>query len=328
MTVAYKAMPKSLHARDKLRWWTRNRNFIAQLERYFDGARPDLAITYLPTANTPALVASAGRPVRMIVTNHNVPREDYQNPGRWGGGDYDRALRLRALDRADRIHVLFPSFGAWFPEHLQDRIVAIPNHVPADPGNHLETPETRDQSILAVGRLAAVKNYLDLVEAWARLGDARGDWQVKVFGGGGPEEKKLRRRISELHLDDSFRLMGSTNRITQEYRKAAIMCHPAEFEGFGLAPAEALASGLPVVAYTDTPGLKEFLQDGRNALLADRRGDRVDHLAKALLKLMQDEPLRHRLGQAGPASVARFSRATYVNHWLRMIESVFEDEMS
>jgi glycosyltransferase involved in cell wall biosynthesis len=257
-----------------------------------------------------------------------VPKEDYQNPGRWGGGEYDRALRLRALDRADRIHVLFPSFGAWFPEHLQDRIVAVPNHVAADRGNHLQTPETRDQSILAVGRLAAVKNFSDLVEAWARLGNARGDWQVKVFGAGGPEEKKLRRRISELQLDDSFRLMGTTDQITKEYRKAAIMCHPAEFEGFGLAPAEALASGLPVVAYTDTPGLKEFLQDGGNALLADRGGDRVDHLAKALLKLMQDEPLRQRLGEAGPESVARLSRETYVSRWLQVIASVIEDDAS
>jgi len=312
-------LPKPLALRDKVRWKLTNRHFIAQLGRYIDGAKPDVMISYLPPANTPLLFAARGREVRVVVTNHNVPKEDYTNPKRWGGGDYDRALRLSALDRADIIHVLFPKFGTWFPTHLQDRIAAIPNYISQEILDSKPTQEAREHLIIGVGRLAPVKNFAALLEAWGKLGAARGDWQVQIFGDG-PQEKMLRARIKELGVADSFKLMGTTREIAAEYARAAIMCHPAEYEGFGLAPAEALACGTPVLAYEQTPGIDEFLTDDENAILVARSGDPIENLANGLHRLIEDETLRTRLGAHGPASVAKFDKAHHIRSWLNVIE--------
>lgn len=321
MRAAYKLIPGPLPARDRLKWRTKNGRFVKQLQRYIDGARPDVLISFLPPANTPVLVAAEGRGVKVVVTNHNVPKEDYENPARWDRSKYDRKLRLSSLDRADLIHVLFPRFGTWFPEHLQDRIIAVPNYVPEDVRRAGPEDKKREPVIVGVGRLASVKNYLALLEAWHELGAARGDWKVRIYGDG-PQRGMLQRRINKLGLADSFQLCGVTRNIADVYATAAILCHPAHFEGFGLSPAEALACGVPVVAYAQTPGIMEFLHDSQNAVLASRDGAPVTNLAAALRTLMEDDGLRNTLAAKAPCSVEAFSKEAYVERWVSIIEEL------
>ena len=101
----------------------------------------------------------------------------------------------------------------------------------------------------------------------------------------------------------------------------AIFCHPAEFEGFGLAPAEALALKMPVVAFADCPGVNQFVVDGVNGILVDRAGG-AEALAEALEKLIADDELRRRLGENGPASVASFTEEHFADAWVELIERV------
>src|SRR5690606_15051121 len=130
----------------------------------------NLAISILPPANTATLLAAAKTGVMVIACNHNVPEQDYCNPKRWSGNQIDRRLRLSTLDEASAIHVLFPAFGEWFPKHLHDRIVAIPNYISPSIKWSVPSPP-KEKTILGVGRLAEVKNYMSLIRAWAPIAD-------------------------------------------------------------------------------------------------------------------------------------------------------------
>jgi glycosyltransferase-like protein len=88
------------------------------------------------------------------------------------------------------------------------------------------------------------------------------------------------------------------------YRAADAFAFPSLEEGFGLAPLEALAAGLPVVA-SDIPVFGEFLVDDESALLVPP-GD-GDALAGALHALAADPALRNRLAEAGTPVVERFT---------------------
>ncbi|MBA4379052.1 MAG: glycosyl transferase family 1, partial [Gemmatimonas sp.] len=72
------------------------------------------------------------------------------------------------------------------------------------------------------------------------------------------------------------------------------------YEGFGLAAAEAGACGRPVVA-TRVSSLPEVVRDGETGLLVPP--DDPDALAAAILKLLGDPGLRHRLGAAAAARI-------------------------
>ncbi len=165
ITKHLKILP--IRFRQRADWTEKNDFFLTQLKDYFTCVKPDVAISLMPPANTPTLLASANTDVNVIATNHNVPEQDYNSPHRWDPNPEDRALRLKSLDFAAAIHVLFPSFGEWFPAHLQHKIVAIPNYV-SNEFNQGSRDGERENVILAVGRLAPVKNYMQLVKAHRR----------------------------------------------------------------------------------------------------------------------------------------------------------------
>src|SRR3546814_1546560 len=240
----------------------------------------------MPPANTPALIAVQGSGVQVVATNHNVPKEDYESPFRWDQNPVDRELRLKVLDNAAAIHVLFPRFGDWFPAHLQDKITPIPNYISPEFRASTVQPK-REKLILAVGRLAEVKNYMQLVRSWNSLSREFPDWKVLIYGTG-PQLNELKSEIHKLDLGGSITLGGHRADLSTEYARASIFCHPAHFEGFGLSPAEALYMGVPVVAYADCPGVNEFVKHEINGLAVTRDGQE-DGLADGLRRLIEDE---------------------------------------
>jgi phosphatidylinositol alpha-1,6-mannosyltransferase len=91
-------------------------------------------------------------------------------------------------------------------------------------------------------------------------------------------------------------------------------------EGFGIALAEANASGLPVIAGR-SGGIPELVRDGETGLLVDP--ERTGPLVQAIERLLDNPELARRLGAAGRAEVARYYNGEGVVGELRGIEGEF-----
>lgn len=304
-------------------WLSKNGYFVRRLYIAFKTGKPDLVISFMPPANTPTLIAGKMAGVRTLPTNHNVPEKDFRSPERWDQNPIDRYLRLKAHDYAFRIHTLFPTFAAWFPEHLQSRMRVIYNYV-APEFYEVDPLSPRDKEVIGVGRLAGVKNYEVLVEAWALIADEFPDWHVSIYGVG-PDKKKLQALIADNGLAGKVRLKGHRSDIIEIYRHASILAHPAHHEGFGLSVAEALACGLPVVAFADCDGVKEFVHDEDNGLMVNRAGGARAY-ADALARIMRDDALRQRLRQRARPSVAAFNVEQFKQSFIDVIEEAKDEE--
>jgi glycosyltransferase involved in cell wall biosynthesis len=86
------------------------------------------------------------------------------------------------------------------------------------------------------------------------------------------------------------------------YRAARAFVYPSLFEGFGLPPLEAMASGTPVVT-SDVSSLPEITGDA--ALLIDPNDERA--LANALIEIMNNDRLRAELREKGIAQAKKFT---------------------
>lgn len=104
---------------------------------------------------------------------------------------------------------------------------------------------------------------------------------------------RIQRLIEELDLAERVRLVGWLEDLAQLYCALDVFVSSSRTESFGLALAEAMAAGTPVVA-TETEGAGELIQSGETGLLVSI-GD-VDKLAEAVLKLLHDQEWRVRLG--------------------------------
>ena len=156
-----------------------------------------------------------------------------------------------------------------------ERIEVLPNPV-ADPG---EAPPP-GRGAIYVGRLAAEKGVGLLLEAWRGLGRA-----YLTIVGDGPEAVALRARSADL---PNVRFTGALppEGVRAELSRAAFAVAPSLCdETFGLAAAEALALGRPVVVPEGT-ALAELVDEGRNGLRF-RRGD-AESLRGACRELLLD----------------------------------------
>ena len=113
--------------------------------------------------------------------------------------------------------------------------------------------------LLAAGRLAVGKNMAGLLRAFSRIA-GRCDARLIILGEG-PERPTLEAEIRALGLVGRVGLLGYRAEPWDLYRSAAAFVSASVIESFSMVVAEALAYGLPVVAY-DSPGPREILADG------------------------------------------------------------------
>ncbi|WP_198669154.1 glycosyltransferase [Elioraea thermophila] len=302
-----------------LQWRFAHSQFKNSLRKVFVKFRPDVVVAFMPDATTTTLLAARGTGIPVITSFRTDPYSDFVSPTMWHPTEYDRRLRLALLHEAAAVHVLMPDFVSFFAPEIQAKTVVIPNGVTPGIDRAVGTVPRRPL-ILGLGRLAAQKNFKDLIEAWAMIAADHPDWSVEIHGEG-EERPMLEALIRDRGVGRSCRLPGATKDVPRLLASGSILCHPALFEGFPRAPTEALACGLTVVAYDDCPGLSALLQHEQNALLVPR-SEGPAGLAAALDRLIRDEALRRRLSAAAPRSVAHFTDEACTAGWLDLIERV------
>ncbi|AKJ11404.1 hypothetical protein ABB07_15615 [Streptomyces incarnatus] len=182
-------------------------------------------------------------------------------------------------------------------------IVSIPNSVPAP---SVSPADPAAKTVVAAGRLAVVKRYDLLVQAFAQVAAKHPDWRLRIYGDGG-QRGKLRSLINDLGLYDQVHLMGLASPIEAEWVKGSIAAVTSDSESFGMTIVEAMRCGVPVVS-TDCPlGPREIIRDGEDGLLVTP-GD-VDSIAAGLLRLIDDEGARAAMGAAARRNAERFDPA-------------------
>jgi glycosyltransferase involved in cell wall biosynthesis len=306
-------------------WVARYGGFVLGLRRLFRKVAPDLAISFLPSANTVTLVASLGTKTHVLCTNHNVPKEDYESTKRWDQNPIDRFLRRKLLWRAQGLSVLFPTYASYFGPRLAKKVVAIPNFLD-DSFFEFRPEEPNGRRIVASGRLSWEKNFETLIEAFALVSPRCPGVELVIYGEG-PERAVLEGLVSRLGLETRVRLPGYEPDIRSRLREASVLCHPAHFEGFGLSVAEALSQGLPVVAFEDCPGVREYVFDGENGLMIPRTGGAAS-LAEGLLRVLEDDSLRRRLAGNAAKSVAQFRQDVVIERWREVLTALVSEPSS
>ncbi|HEX7313446.1 MAG TPA: glycosyltransferase [Pyrinomonadaceae bacterium] len=165
----------------------------------------------------------------------------------------------------------------------------------------LNTP-TDAVVIIQVSRMEECKGHLQHLRALSRLQDVEG-WVCWIIGGGQrPREKayeeRLKAEAERLGLTNRLRFAGQRRDVPRLLAAADIYSQPNTTpESFGLTFVEAMHAGLPVVT-TAIGGAREVLDDSCGLLVPP--GDPAA-LAAQLLRLLDDERLRARFKETGPA---------------------------
>ncbi len=156
--------------------------------------------------------------------------------------------------------------------------------------------------LFTLGVMSARKNFEELLYLFRDILRERGPGVCLIIGGTGPRFPRLQRLVRSLGLEHAVRFPGFIPEAEKPeyYRLADIFVFASRLEGFGLAVAEAMSCGRPVVAYA-RGSLPEVVTHGVTGYLANP-SDR-DSFVRYVLSLLDDAARREALGAAARARV-------------------------
>lgn len=205
-------------------------------------------------------------------------------------------LRNTLAKRADLLFVVSGFYKDLLAKIGMDpkRIYRIRHGVNFD---HISSIGASDSNIFDacfMGGFLPKKGIFDLVKAWRNVVNSKPDAKLAMIGTGSKEiVDRLHSLVKELGLENNVIETGWLD--DEKYsvmKRSRVFVFPSYAEGFALAVCEAMACGLPVVAY-DLAAYKNTYKKG---MIKVRTGD-VQELANAIIGILEDETSRKNLGR-------------------------------
>ena len=285
---------------------------IKILRQVIIASQPNVAISFMSSANVNTILACWGLNIPTIVSEHTYPGSNLDVNKIW------QLLMKWSYRHADLVTVLTQNALPFYPAEQGYRTIVMPNPV-MTPSPVAVTKRLLPTALnlIAVGRLIHVKGFDLLIEAFQQIRDKYPDWQLTILGEG-PIRSELEDLRSQLQLTDRVHLPGLVTNVTDYLRQADLFVMPSRIEGFPMALCEAMACGLPVIATDCLSGPRDIIDDGVNGVLVQTED--VDALAAKLDQLMSDPAKRQQLADNAPHILDRFGLEQVMRMWTDAIK--------
>lgn len=198
--------------------------------------------------------------------------------------------------------------------YANDCVAVIPN--PAQIS--AKRADVNSPKIMAAGRIAPVKNFGDLIEAFSRVAPQFPAWELHFFGEDyGGTQQKLEEKVRKKGLQHQIKFKGIAADLKEEMRNYSIYAMTSETECFPMVLLEALSVGMPVISYNCPTGPQYIIEDEVDSFLVPYKN--LDIFTEKLRVLMSDENLRIKMGNAGSKNMHRFHIEKVMHQWKNLL---------
>lgn len=310
----------AVDASNSLRAIGANAHRVLALRRVLRRIRPDVVLAMMTTPSV--LLALARTGMRGFVALGS----ERSYPPRVPLGHAWGRLRAHLYARLDVVVALTNESAEWLKQHTRARRIAvIPNPVtwplPAQAPRLIPPQPEGWSTLLTVGRLSEEKGFHRLIAIFQAMAAHFPQWRLVILGEG-PERKALEAQVRSAGLQQRILLPGRAGNVGEWYAAADLYVLSSRFEGFPNTLAEAMAHGLPAVAFDCDTGPRDIIRDGVDGVLVPA-GD-TTAMESALRRLMGDAPLRQQLGAEAVEIRSRYSMVRVVGMWERLFQELRE----
>ncbi|MFH1864618.1 MAG: glycosyltransferase [Candidatus Eisenbacteria bacterium] len=195
----------------------------------------------------------------------------------------------------------------YHPDGGRGRVVRREMGIPAD---HVV--------VCSVGRLTPQKNPMDFVKLAATLLDGHENLTF-LYVGDGPMRASVEEAAEAACVGDRLRLLGVRDDVPDLLRASDVFVLTSLWEGLPRVVLQALASGVPVLAY-DTAGIAEVVVEGKNGHLVPRGS--VEEMASRLTDLVEDAGRRAAMSRS---AAEEFDRAFSESQMILDLENLYDE---
>jgi len=179
----------------------------------------------------------------------------------------------------------------------------------------------REKVVVAAGRIAKVKGYNFLIEAWEQVSAIHPDWILHIYGDGDDIlQKELEEQAKGLCLQDRIKFCGVTSNLNHVFFTSSIHVLSSYEESFGMVIVEAQACGLPSVAFNCPTGPGNLIKDGVNGFLVIPQDSNA--LSKNLKYLIENPKIRLDLGNNAILNARKYAVSSIIENWCSLFKNL------
>ena len=228
-----------------------------------------------------------------------------------------RSLARPVFQRARLVTAVSRELAGWVQAGVGRYIE--PAHVQPMPVDTRSFPwTTGGRGAVVVARLSAQKRVSLAIDTVAVLASCGHDLQLTIVGDG-PERGALERQVQALGVTPFVRFAGAvpSGEVVRHLEHADVMIFSAQGEGFGLAAAEALMVGVPVVGCWDGGGVLDIIPESGAGRLTLPSAEAMSDATLDLLHDPQRLELARIVGESWRARLAPDHVAEICEGWYR-----------
>ena len=137
---------------------------------------------------------------------------------------------------------------------------------------------------------------------------------------GGWNRDAYQKQIDELGLTNVIKCNGPVSNIAEKYQESSIFVLSSRFEGLPLVLMEAMAIGLPPVAFTCPCGPRDIIHNGEDGILCENGN--IEKLAEGICRLIENEQLRKEMGQKAAQNIQRYTIDNIMKQWDELFQEI------
>lgn len=194
------------------------------------------------------------------------------------------------------------------------KLFYVPNVIDSVPS---KTSKLDNKKLVSVGRLVEVKGFDDMIDVMKLVHEKDKDVTLEIIGDG-DLYGHLNQKIKDNNLDGVIKLVGFKDKkyINNSLSNSSLFLLTSYSESFGIVAIEAMAAGVPTVAFSSAEGLRELI-DKDNGILIDNRN--INDMAFKIIELLNDRKLLKSMGKHSYEKSLNYTPDKVYSLWLDVI---------
>jgi glycosyltransferase involved in cell wall biosynthesis len=293
-----------------------------ELKRY----RPEAVIAMVDVSNILLALASIGLRKRIVSIG-----SERSYPPLTEIGAHWAWLRKRTYGLLDGVVTQSEITSTWLQSQLgigNTWVIPNPVSLPLDRREPVRDPELSRKGrkrVLAVGRYRVQKGFDLLIEGFASQQQFHGEWELVILGEGS-ERSRLEALIRDRGLEHRVTLAGVAGNVSDWYASADLFVLSSRFEGFPNVLLEAMAHGLPVIAFDCMTGPRELLEGGQHGILVP--AEDVAALSSAMQTMFADASTRSDFAERAQQAARKYSVESVSAQWLELLQHLMRKKVA
>jgi glycosyltransferase involved in cell wall biosynthesis len=236
-------------------------------------------------------------------------------------GEFITAGFIRKCKKLKRLVVLTEEEKSFWDDTRN--IVVIPNPL-SFVSKKFSTMENK--KAIAVGRLAYEKGFDMLIEVWKIVVQEHPDWKLDIFGDG-PEKDTLYQLVAENRMEDWVKFHEPVREIQNVYPEYSMLILSSRYmEALPMVLLEAMACGVPLLAFDAPCGPKDMIKEGENGFLV-KTGD-INALADRINQLIESPDLRKTMGNTAKEMSVDYRVEKIMARWDQLFKELVNEKNS